>query len=856
MKLLAAIALLASLATPAFGLTCPANVSGISPSATSCWNFDISSGTAVSDLIDSNPLTLNGGYTLNQNGGLACSNTTVGSSGNSGCNLNSALNLSNPQPFTMFVDFAGSGGGLAQLAPSNTNSLGTPPYLVLYLDNFGHLTFGVNNLNSGMVLQSPLTYADGNEHKAAVSLGAAGMKMYVDGVLVASRNVTLSQYISGYLFFGGINGTNWALSQPNQNFNGTLFAAAWWQGNQLSDQNGVSLTGGSPPPITNNYCTFTNQIASLNPAQAMAFANKTLTFALSPNQMQLPGGGSMLPIGPSTQTCTTDAAGNILPGCQIPQGAHVNLSVGFGNPIPLVIPFSTSCDLTAIMLSQTDPPEVVSAIATAGPALAGFTVTNPPAGQIGTATITAPAAASQTQALSATVNIGVNGNVQQVILAGSIPINLTNFASGANFEIDITENATGGYAPTFTVPGGWTLQWPGGGSQPGMPSTNPNAHNLWQFVAVSNSVLVGTVTSLSGASFPLSTTGNFNNYSGANVNSISFANLISPTPTVTATCTSTCGTTYTYGIACLGDNGTESLPVTGTAVNNASLSGSNYNTVAWSPVAGCASFDVYGRSGSQGLLATCPGGTGCTSSTSFQDTGADSPGASPPTFPTTSGVKGNMNVSGNINVGGALAVDGMGDFGTFYSAGAGTVQGLFTLDYGNAPQLKIAPGVTNNVGMEFDGTGSAHTYSLLVDYNDTFKLYDDTAAANIFNVDQSDNAMDFPYGLEMTLGGSLTTNGGTLPTVSCSGSGASATPTAHSTLTSGSITVGSSATAACTVTFHSGTCPNALNCTAGDSTTLQPLLVDPLSTASVEIESGSPVSALANDKVYWTCGCN
>src|SRR5262249_5483748 len=144
----------------------------------------------------------------------------------------------------------------------------------------------------------------------------------------------------------------------------------------------TQLTGGIPTAISNNYCTFSNQIAGLNPAQGMAFANKKLTFNTI-NQLQIPGAGSTLPIGPSQIICTTDTTGNINAGCQIPQGAHVNLSVGSGPPIPMVIPASTSCDLTAIIMSQTDPPEVVSAVAVAGPLFAGVTVTNPPPGTIG-----------------------------------------------------------------------------------------------------------------------------------------------------------------------------------------------------------------------------------------------------------------------------------------------------------------------------------------------------------------------------------------------------------------------------------------------------------------------------------------
>jgi hypothetical protein len=613
-------------------------------------------GTLISDTIDSNSGTISGSYTLNQNGGIACNNTALG------CNITTPTNYSNPQPMTMYWDFAGTSGGIAQLATAS--SLSASPYYVLFLDNHGKLTFGVNNFSTQQVLQSPLPYADGNEHKAVVSVGAAGMKLYVDGSLVASRTLTLANYVNGYWFFGGINTAGWQLSPSYQNFNGTLYATAWWNGTQLTDAQAVTLTGGNPTPITNSYCAFSNQIASLNPATAQAFKNADLTFTTT--ALQVPGGGSVLPIAPSKLVCHTDNTGTILSGCQVQQGAHVNLSVGFGPTIPLVIPFSTTCDLTAIMLSQTDPPEVVSAVATAGPLFAGVTVTNPPPGTIGTSTITAPAAFSQTQSTTATVNIGVNGNVQQVILTGNATVALTNFASGASFLIDITENGTGGWSPTFTVPAGWSLAWPGAGSQPAMPSTAANAHNIWQFVATNGTQLSGTATTFAGvATFPLTATANFNNYSGININTLNSTQLTAPSGVgVSATCSGTCATTYTYKVSCLGDNSTETLASSGsTSVNAATLDGTHFNTVTWSAESQChGGFNIYGRiGGSLGLVGTVSAGV-----LTFTDNSMAAPGAVPPTVNTTGAfnvggnnvVSGNQSVAGNATVTGTLGVTG------------------------------------------------------------------------------------------------------------------------------------------------------------------------------------------------------
>lgn len=383
-------------------------------------------------------------------------------------------------------------------------------------------------------------------------------------------------------------------------------------------------------PIPNNYCSFSGQVASLNPSTQMAYANKKFTFQIT--SIELPGGSSTLPIGPSTQVCQTDAQGVFIPDCQIQQGAHVNLQVGNGPPLPLVIPFSTTCDLSAIMLAQTDPPNVVSGVATQGPLFAGTTVTNPPLGTIGTSTINSPAAYSQTQAGTATVDVGTNGNNQQVILAGgSVTVALSNFTSGANFSIDTTEDAAGGRSPVFTVPAGWSLMWSGNGTvQPPMPATTANTHVIWYFQAVSPTVLVGSLQAGGTGGFPLSATANANNWSIINANGLTLSPLTAPALTCVATCSGVCGTTYTYESTAVGDNSTQSASSSVvTCTNAAGLSATNYNTLTWvQPSVAHGGTDIYGRvAGSLGLL-------GNNSSGSLVDNGSVVPGAAPPLYGT------------------------------------------------------------------------------------------------------------------------------------------------------------------------------------------------------------------------------
>jgi len=590
------------------------------------------SGSLITDTVDSNNGALSGSYTLNQPpGGIACNNTA-----GSGCSITTAVNYTSPQPMSLYVDFVGTSGGILQLGTSS--SLSAVPYYVLFLDNHGKLTFGINNFSTTSIIQSPLPYADGNEHKVLISLGAAGAQMYVDGSLVASSGLTLASYANGFWFFGGVNAAGWPLSPTQAQLNGTLITVAWWNGVQLGPHASTQVTGGLPTAISNNYCTFTNQIASLNPATAQAFANKKLTFS-SINQLQVPGLGSSLPIGPNTSiVCQTDASGNIIPGCQIPQGAHVNLSVGTAPPISMVIPASTSCDLTSIVLSQSDPPEVVSAVAVAGPLFAGAIVTNPPPGTIGTATITSPATYSQTQSTTANVDVNLNGNNQRVILTGNATVNLVDFQNGSVFIVDTQENSGGGFSPVFTVPVGWTLTWPGGvATQPGTPSLTANSDNLWLFNATSATTIAG-VPLISTSGFPLYATANFNNYSGINVAGLELVKQPPPTMSVTGVCSGTCATAYDYEVTCLTDIGEANPSAMVPATNAASLSTSNYNLVTWAAQPACRDgFNVYGRhSGSLAYLATVGptangtnqpsgGGTACAPAYCYVDAGQGPP---------------------------------------------------------------------------------------------------------------------------------------------------------------------------------------------------------------------------------------
>jgi PKD repeat protein len=119
-----------------------------------------------------------------------------------------------PNQFTVeawFKTTSTSGGKIIGFGGSNSGLSGSYDRQV-YLDNSGHVTFGVYP-GGVRTVSSANAYNDGQWHQVAASLSPAGMKLWVDGLQVGSRSDTTSgQDYSGYWRVGGDNLGGW----PNQ----------------------------------------------------------------------------------------------------------------------------------------------------------------------------------------------------------------------------------------------------------------------------------------------------------------------------------------------------------------------------------------------------------------------------------------------------------------------------------------------------------------------------------------------------------------------------------------------------------------------------------------------------------------
>jgi hypothetical protein len=113
----------------------------------------------------------------------------------------------NPAPFTLecwFRAAGAAGGAIAGLGTSTTGMAAETTDRLLYLNSAREVVFRVDD-GAPHALVSPGTYADGSWHHVAASLGASGMRLYLDGALVASNGgVTTGTNVTGYWRWGGV----------------------------------------------------------------------------------------------------------------------------------------------------------------------------------------------------------------------------------------------------------------------------------------------------------------------------------------------------------------------------------------------------------------------------------------------------------------------------------------------------------------------------------------------------------------------------------------------------------------------------------------------------------------------------
>ncbi|WP_299953574.1 signal peptidase I [uncultured Modestobacter sp.] len=168
-----------------------------------------------------------GGTATSQPGGPNCGageTRAVTLDGSSGY-LWTTQAVANPQSFTtqLWFNTRTSRGGKLIGFGNGTNGDRSGSYdRHVYMTNAGQLVFGLYN-GTIYTVTSPRTYNDGAWHLMTASFSAgSGMRLYVDGALVASGWAPAAEAITGYWRIGFDNLNTWPATPTSEFFGGSL----------------------------------------------------------------------------------------------------------------------------------------------------------------------------------------------------------------------------------------------------------------------------------------------------------------------------------------------------------------------------------------------------------------------------------------------------------------------------------------------------------------------------------------------------------------------------------------------------------------------------------------------------------
>ena len=178
------------------------------------------SGITWTDLSgNSNTGTLTNGPTYNSaNGGAIVFDGTNDE-------VTTTTQFTNPQTFSIGAWFKTSTASGKKIIGFETNQTGTATSgydRQIYIGTDGKLYFGIYDGATRTAI-SPLTYNDNNWHYVVGTYGSEGttMRLYVDGVSVATATASFAQNISGWWRIAAYNLTGWT-NASNGYFTGSI----------------------------------------------------------------------------------------------------------------------------------------------------------------------------------------------------------------------------------------------------------------------------------------------------------------------------------------------------------------------------------------------------------------------------------------------------------------------------------------------------------------------------------------------------------------------------------------------------------------------------------------------------------
>ena len=179
----------------------------LSDGAADFWRLGESSGTTAYDWASYSDLTEGTGVSHSVAGAIGGDNNAAsGFDGTSSGNAATQASSDGPNVFTIETWINTSttqGGKIVGFGNAALGSKSSSYDRHLYMDNAGHIIFGVYN-NGVSTVTSSKTYNDGQYHQIVATLSDGGMVLYVDGKKVGqNQGTTVGQPYAGYWRVGG-----------------------------------------------------------------------------------------------------------------------------------------------------------------------------------------------------------------------------------------------------------------------------------------------------------------------------------------------------------------------------------------------------------------------------------------------------------------------------------------------------------------------------------------------------------------------------------------------------------------------------------------------------------------------------
>ncbi|MGA7206286.1 MAG: PKD domain-containing protein, partial [Specibacter sp.] len=245
------------------------------------WRLDEPSGSTAADLTGGSTIKLGTGVTRNVAGALFGDTDTAttfgGTSSGSGA---TATAIPGPNVFTLEAwvkTTTTKGGKILGFGSAQTGSSSSYDRQ-LYMDNAGHVIFGVYN-GATSTVASTAKYNDGQWHLLTASLGPNGMALFIDGASAGTRtDVTAGQAYSGYWRIGGDNLGSWPAA-PSSNYIAATI-----------DEPAIYPAVLSPQVVTNHFTLGTTGVGNKPPVASFTATPSNLVVAFDGSASTDPDG--------------------------------------------------------------------------------------------------------------------------------------------------------------------------------------------------------------------------------------------------------------------------------------------------------------------------------------------------------------------------------------------------------------------------------------------------------------------------------------------------------------------------------------------------------------------------------------